>query len=63
MKLSEANIEDFVTALGTERSAWVMNAKNEGRQFTDPELTTICMLAALERILKAVAGKQHHAAK
>ena len=43
---------ELVKALGMERSEWVKFAQDEGRQNTESEKITICVLAALEHALE-----------
>ena len=57
MKLADIDVDELAHALGMERSGWVNLARDENRQHTDAERVTICMLSALERVLKAVASK------
>jgi hypothetical protein len=55
MKLADVDINEFVRALGKERSAWIQLKTNEKRQLTEAEKATVCMLAALEHVLSNIA--------
>lgn len=51
MRLADLEVEDVIAALRKERSAWIDAAQREGRRETEAEKVTICILAALERVL------------
>jgi hypothetical protein len=55
MKLADVDLEELILALGSERSAWVATAKQEGRQLTETELVTICVLHALANSLRRIS--------
>jgi hypothetical protein len=57
LKLADIDVYELVDAFGTERTALVNAAREEGRRPTDAERVTICVLQALERALKAAADK------
>jgi hypothetical protein len=59
MKLADIDVDELVHALGMERTGWINLAKVEKRQPTDAERVTVCILAALERTLKAIASGEH----
>jgi hypothetical protein len=52
MRLADINVDELVEALGKERSRWIDVAKEEGRQHTDAERVTICVLSALQHALQ-----------
>jgi hypothetical protein len=54
MRLADIDVDELAHALGMERSGWVNIARDEKRRNTDAELVTICILAALEHVLKAL---------
>lgn len=56
MKFADIRTEDAIVALRAERSAWVRVAEEEGRPLTEPERTTIAVLAALERAVGRMEG-------
>jgi hypothetical protein len=55
MKLADMDIGELVLALGQERSNWIKLKTEEHRELTQPEKTTVCMLAALEHVLSNIA--------
>jgi hypothetical protein len=59
MKLADIDVDELVHALGMERTGWINLAKDEKRHHTDAERVTVCILAALEHALKAVASGKH----
>jgi hypothetical protein len=56
MKLADIDVDELAHALGIERNGWINLAKDEKREHTDAERVTVCILAALEHALKAVAS-------
>jgi hypothetical protein len=54
MKLADIDVDELARALGLERSAWMNLAAQEKRKHTDAERATICILAALERVLASI---------
>jgi hypothetical protein len=54
MKLADIDVGEFIRALGNERSKWLDVVRNEKRQTTDAERTTICLLAALENVFSSL---------
>lgn len=57
MKLAEIDVDELVRELGSERSAWIKVAREEKRQLTESERTTVCMLAALEHVFTKFARR------
>jgi hypothetical protein len=57
MKLADIEVDELVRELGIERSAWIKVAREEKRQLTDSERTTVCLLAALEHVFTKFAGR------
>jgi hypothetical protein len=56
MKLSDIDVDELVRELGLERSAWIKVAREEKRQLTDAERTTVSLLAALEHVFTKFRG-------
>lgn len=52
MKLADVDVEELISSLRTERSAWINAAHEEKRPPTDIERTTMCVLHALENVLR-----------
>lgn len=57
MKLADLEVEDVIAALRKERSEWIEVAGREKRRHTEAELTTMCLLAALEHVLQDAASR------
>lgn len=57
MKLAEMDVDVLITALGWERSRWIALKTEENRQLTEAEKATVCVLGALEHVLKRATGK------
>jgi hypothetical protein len=54
MKLADIDLHELHEALRTERSAWITAPREEGRDQTDAERITMCVLFALEHVLEKV---------
>ncbi len=55
MKLAEIDLGEIVDALRMERSAWIKKAQDQGRENTEAESVTICVLMALEHAFASIA--------
>jgi hypothetical protein len=62
MKLGDIEVEEFVTALRQERTAWIEAPRAEGGRPTPVETIIICVLGALEHVFAnaAVASDPQH---
>ena len=58
MKLGDLDLNDVIDALGMVRSDWIKIQKEENRRLTDADRVTVCVLAALEQVLRRLASSQ-----
>jgi hypothetical protein len=58
MKLGDLDLNDVIDALGMVRSDWIKIQKEENRRLTDADRVTVCVLAALEQVLRRLASAQ-----
>ena len=54
--LADVEIDELIRGLGKARSEWINVAREEKRKHTPAELTTLCVLHALEGALKWAAS-------
>lgn len=57
LTLGEIEVDALFEALRAERSAWIKLRDQEDRKLTQAEITTICILGALESVLKRAAER------
>lgn len=57
MKLTDIDVDELVHAFRMERSAWIDVAREAKRKHTEAEGATICILSAIENILKRLPPK------
>lgn len=57
LTLGEIEVDALFEALRAERSAWIQLQDQEDRKLTQAEITTICILGALESVLKRAAER------
>ena len=57
MKLADLDFSEIARALGRERSAWINLKTEEKRQLTEAEKATVCILGALEHVLKDLSSR------